>query len=311
MKKYFLISLYLLSPVLIWAQYNWDFGGGIGGANYLGEIGGYDKTRRGFIADMRMSQTRQAANVFVRRRVIEGLYVNVGVYYGRIQCADSLSIYGPRRGRNLAFRNDIIELSARAEYPFFTTYDVGSTGRYILDFRTFVFLGVGGFYNNPKAQDRSGKWVALQPLNTEGPDHKYGLYQLCFPFGVGFYYTYRKTHRIGWELGWRYSLTDYIDDASTVTPERSQVSEEAWEYTFRSDKMGERGLDVPDTVYYSTAGSIRGNPKKKDNYVFTNVTYSYVIKGRYKNRRFRPTKLGIGGLGDVKRRKKRKTRAKF
>lgn len=311
MKK-FLFLFCFLSPLFLSAQYNWDFGGGIGGSNYLGEIGGYDKTRRGFIADMKMSQTRWAGNVFARRRLIEGIYVSAGIYYGRIQCADSLSVYGPRRGRNLSFRNDIIELSARGEYTFYTSYDVGSTGRYILDFRTYVFGGVGGFYNNPKAKSSStGKWVALQPLMTEGPDNKYSKYQLCFPVGVGFYYTYKKTHRLGWEIGWRWTLTDYIDDISTVTPDRDQVSDEAWAFSYRSNELSNRNDDVPDTIQYSSPGAYRGNPQKKDSYVFTNLTYSYVIKGKYKNRKFRPTKLGIGGLGDVKRRKKRKTRAKF
>lgn len=311
MKK-LLLFLLIITPFQLLSQYNWDFGGGLGSANYLGEIGGYDKAARGFIADMKLTQSRWGGNVFARRRIIEGLYVSAGVYYGRIQCADSLSVYGERRGRNLSFRNDLMELSARVEYPFFTTFDVGSTGRYILDFRSYIFAGFGGFYNNPKAKSvTTGQWVALQPLNTEGPDNKYSKIQMTFPMGVGFYYTYKKTHRIGWELGWRWTLTDYIDDISTVTPDRDQVSEEAWEYTYRSDELSQRNDDVPDTVYYSTPGAIRGNPKKKDSYVFTNITYSYVLKGKYKNRKFRPTKLGIGGLGDVKRRKKRKTRAKF
>ncbi len=310
MKRY-LSFILLFLPTVLFAQYVWDFGGGVGASNYLGEIGGYDKTRRGFVQDMKMSQTRWAANCFARRKLIEGLYVSGGIYYGRIQCADSLSVYGPRKGRNLSFRNDLIEVSTRAEYAFYSSYDVGSRGRYILDFRSYAFLGVGGFYNNPKARNSAGKWVALQPLMTEGPSNKYSQFQVCFPMGFGIFYTYKKTHRIGWEMGWRWTRTDYVDDISTSTPDRDQVSDEAWDLSYRSDEIVVRSPDIPDTVQYSTPGAIRGDPHKKDSYVFTNFTYSYVIKGKYRNRKFRPTKLGIGGLGDVKRRKKRKTRAKF
>ncbi|HRF82792.1 MAG TPA: hypothetical protein PL070_22235, partial [Flavobacteriales bacterium] len=42
------------------AQYAWDFGMHVGGANYLGEMGGTDQPRRDFVWDMKMSQTRWA-----------------------------------------------------------------------------------------------------------------------------------------------------------------------------------------------------------------------------------------------------------
>lgn len=307
-----LLSFFLFFiPSFVFSQYQWDFGGGIGTANYLGEIGGSDKTARGFVADMQMSQSRWGANAFARRKIVEGLSASAGIYYGRIQGADSLCTYSPRRGRNLSFQNDIIELSARGEYAFYTSYDVGRTGRYILDFRTYIFAGVGGFYHNPKAKNIDGKWVALQPLMTEGPGNKYSQFQVCFPMGVGFYYTYKKMHRIGWEMGWRYTLTDYLDDASTVTPDKDQISEEAWAMSVRTNEITNRTTDIPTPADYTLPGSIRGNPNNKDSYIFSNVTYSYVLRGKYKNRKFRPTKLGIGGLGDIKRRKKRKTRAKF
>lgn len=312
MNKLFTFLLFL-SPIFLFSQYNWDFGGGIAGANYLGEIGGYDKTGRGFVSDMKMTQTRWGLNAFARRRIVEGVFASAGIYYGRVQAADSLTILPARNARNLSFRNDIIELSARVEYPFYTSYDVGSTGRYILDFKTFIFAGVGGFYNNPQAKNDAGQWVDLQPLMTEGPANKYGKFQVSFPFGTGFYYTYKKAHRIGWEIGWRMTLTDYIDDISTVySRDTANMSEESEQLANRNKGANPEidpnfGPASPSQVNDNP----RGDPKKNDSYVFTNVTYSYVLKGKYKNRKFRPTKIGIGGLGDVKRRKKRKTRAKF
>lgn len=312
MKKYLFLVCFLF-PFLLSAQYYWDYGGGIGGANYLGEIGGYDQDRRGFVSDMRITQTRWAANGFARRKIIEGLSASAGIYYGRIQCADSLSIIPTRNARNLSFRNDIIEVSARGEYTFYSSYDVGSRGRYILDFKTFIFAGVGGFFNNPKAKTDDGEWVALQPLHTEGPANKYSRIQLCFPLGMGFYYTYKKKHRIGWEMGWRWTLTDYIDDISTVyTRDTAEMSDLAKSLANRNKGQNpDLDLNFGPANKYQVNDNPRGDPKKNDSYVFTNFTYSYVIKGKYRNRKFRPSKLGIGGLGDVKRRKKRKTRAKF
>src|SRR5438105_2239316 len=61
----FLVFLFLL-PVASQSQYRWDFGGGLGFSNYLGDIGGNQNTRRDFISDLKMAKTRFNISGFAR-----------------------------------------------------------------------------------------------------------------------------------------------------------------------------------------------------------------------------------------------------
>ena len=61
------------------AQYDWDIGAHLGGANYLGEFGGKEKTRQDFILDMKLAQTRWAVGGFARRKLNRSFSVSAGL----------------------------------------------------------------------------------------------------------------------------------------------------------------------------------------------------------------------------------------
>jgi hypothetical protein len=312
----YLLLLLLAIPAIAFSQYSWEVGGGLGASNYLGEIGGNEGTARPWILDMKLGQSRQVVNGYVRYRFNEYFNLRADLTYGRLQGADSLSANPARFSRNLSFRNDIVELAARIEYPFIYQYDVGSTGRYLLNFHAFVFAGAAVFYNNPKANYKD-KWVRLQPLQTEGV--KYGKIQASFPVGVGFYYTYKKQHRFGWEMAWRFTLTDYIDDVSKTYPrDTSGMSATAQALSNRNPELN---IDPSDPRYinpynYGPATpdqkneNPRGDNGDRDSYIFTTFSYGYILKGKYKNKKFSTSKRGSVNVGSYKR-KKRRTRAKF
>ena len=56
MKRLLLIFCLWLLASVAFSQYKWEYGTMIGAANYLGEIGGKEKTRRNFILDLKLSQ---------------------------------------------------------------------------------------------------------------------------------------------------------------------------------------------------------------------------------------------------------------
>src|SRR5690349_24729782 len=101
------------------SQYAWDVGFHLGGANYLGELGGKEKPRRDFIWDLKMNQTRWAVGGFARRKINRTFSVSAGAMYLRLQGADSWSQNPARVGRNLNFRNDLIEAYLRGEVTLF------------------------------------------------------------------------------------------------------------------------------------------------------------------------------------------------
>ncbi|HEY6160056.1 MAG TPA: DUF6089 family protein [Bacteroidia bacterium] len=275
-RKLLQLTLFLTVPAFSFAQFHWDIGGGLGASNYLGDIGGMEQTRRDFVADLKFSQTHFAGDAFVRYKINHNISVKTEFTYARISGSDNLSTNPGREGRNLSFRNDLLELSAKGEFTFFTINDVGRGYRYRDDFKAYLFAGVGGFYSNPKA-NYEGQWIALQPLKTEGVS--YSKFGLCLPAGGGVSYTINKQHRIGWELGWRTTFTDYLDDISTVYAETSGLSPLAQKLANRNGELhyDPSTTDLPNPNNY-TPGNKRGDPTHNDSYIISTINYSYVIK---------------------------------
>ena len=265
------------------AQFRTDIGINMGVANYLGEIGGTDKTAQPWIMDIRMGQTRPSIGAYVRTKLrnrhlrYNSLYLRADLNHARLQGADSISVNPARVARNLSFRNDVWELLGRVEFSFLEINDV-SRGRRRLDFKSYASLGIGLFWNNPKA-NLNGTWYALQPLRTEG--RRYSRVQFTIPVAAGFNYTYKHRHRFGFELGWRLTFTDYMDDISDRYVEPESI-ESPIGTTLANRSAGKAGVyGYPGEANYS-ADSPRGNPARHDSYFVASLSYSFVCKGKYR-----------------------------
>lgn len=314
-------SLLLLCAAAASAQYRWDFGVNIGASNYLGEIGGQEETRRDFVFDMKLNRTQMVYGAFGRYKLTPQLAFNVGVNYGRIRANDYNSQNPARVARNLSFSNDILEVSGRLELTLLYDNDVGGRGYYNPDFRLYGFIGAGVMKHNPKTtyygdlEQFNGESVELQPLQTEGVE--YDLWQFTLPAGIGIYFTHRKIHRFGWEIGYRTTFTDYLDDVSTTYAEQSEMAttnnDLAWELSNRTNAQSlenaanyaeEHNLDTPNGGSFAP-GEKRGDPTNNDGYLFTQFSYSYVIKGKSSFARKKYSWI------KSKKRIRRKSRAKF
>lgn len=276
MKKLFALLFIVTLSVSANAQrYNLGFGLRAGVTNFLGDIGGGDLAR-GFVYNMELSDTRWAVGPFCRYRFHPLFAVQGGVTYARLQGMDSNSENRARRGRNLNFRNDIFDISAKFEYypQILSVSDVGFRGRYRTDYQTYFFAGVGGVIHSPKGQlNGQGDYVKLRPLMTEGK--KYSPIAFQMPLGGGFYFTTNRQHRIGFEMQWSWTFTDYLDDISTVYVAHDPGSQ-AYQMANQHDpNVG----NVPDALNYEP-GSPRGDPTDRDNYMLMTVSYSYLIRTR-------------------------------
>ncbi|MEM9024072.1 MAG: DUF6089 family protein, partial [Bacteroidota bacterium] len=171
------------------AQQEWDYGVHIGYSNYLGDIGGSGEPSGG-LGDMQFSQNSLALGVFARKR-LNHFAIKFNLNCLRIKGEDNLSMDTKRFGRNLSFRNDIIELGARVEYNFITLMDLSGRRNYRWNFDAYIFTGFSMFYHNPKG-NLNGTWHSLQPLHTEGPGQAYTRLQPAIPIGIGFYFTHKQ-----------------------------------------------------------------------------------------------------------------------
>lgn len=318
---YILIAVFLGLSSTLTAQYRWDFGVSLGASNYLGEIGGQEETRRDFVFDMKLNRTQYVIGAFGRYKFSPQLSAHVGFNYGQIKANDYNSQNPARVARNLSFRNNILELSGRMELTLYYDNDVSGRGYYNPDFRIFGFVGAGIMKHNPKTRyegplnEYHGKLIELQPLQTEGVE--YDLWQFTLPAGIGLNFTHRKTHRFGWEIGYRTTFTNYLDDVSTNYVDASQLNQEhlaiATELANRTNEESlanaaayaeKYDMDVPNAGSF-VAGEKRGDVTNNDGYLFTQFSYSYVIKGRssFHKKRYSWIKK--------KNRIRRKSRAKF
>lgn len=267
------------------AQYDWDIGVHLGGANYLGDIGGKEKTRQDFVWDMKLNQTRWAVGAFARRRVNRTISANVGLMYMRIQGNDQNSLNPARVGRNLNFRNDMFELYLRPEFTLFQDNDLGGRGRYRSDFRLFAYVGGALYLSNPKGQlNGSNEFYDLREMQTEQVD--YSQLGFAIPAGLGFHFTFQRRHRIGWDFGWRTTFTDYLDDISTVYVDPSLLPGGAdglaAQLANQSGYIHGPNGSNPDPVELAQygPGEKRGDSAHNDSYLTMTFTYSYVLRGQ-------------------------------
>lgn len=285
MKKIIILFTIVLASSIVYGQrYNLGFGVRAGVANYLGDIGGGDLAKP-FLLNLELKETRWSTGGFVRYR-FHPLFAYQGAFtYSRIQGDDAEADNYGRNGRNLSFKNDVLSLNNKIEFyiPQLTMADVGKRGRYRTDFKTYIFTGVGVLYHNPKA-NYNGEWIPLRPLMTEGTAYKKIALQI--PAGGGFYFTYRKQHRFGFEISNNFTFTDFLDDVSKDYVDPSQMSSDplAAVLANRNPELNYALGDYPNGANYGpsnpsqTTPNKRGDASANDSYMLLSVSYSYVLK---------------------------------
>jgi hypothetical protein len=292
MKRLIYLAVILLLSTTAYSQYKWDYGLTIGGSNYLGDVGGKELTRRDFIWDMHLNQTNVAIGAYGRYKFSKRLSTAANFTFLQIKDSDALSTNPARRARNMNFRNRIFEFGVRTELTVFYDNDVGGRGYYNPDFMLYVFGGISAFYHNPTGQIfvegelRDNNWYDLRPWKTEGQESEYETIGVAIPVGVGMYFTFDKTWRVGWELSWRTTFTDYIDDISTTYTDPSTLEPDAIAFVSQSYEALINEINDPlagsiqDHMYVDGFATKRGDPTHNDSYLSTQFTVGKVIRGR-------------------------------
>lgn len=292
MKKFYsIIILILLLTTQSNAQYSMDFGINLGAAHSFGEIGGTDAARP-FILDYTLQQNNVSGGFFFRYHFTPNIAAKAIFTYARIAGADSLSNNPERIGRNLSFRTDMFEFSILGEYSFLNYRDISRRSKNRIDFSSYAYAGVGALFFYPYAQYK-GKWYYLRPLMTEGVENQYDEMTIAVPLGLGVSWTVNKKYKLGFEAGYRFTMTDYLDDVSTDYAADTELPfQESFIFADRSDEAFARGnADLPDRKNYGNFGKSarRGNPDSNDGYLIYQVSFSYIISqgNSFANSRYR------------------------
>ncbi len=261
--------------------------------NYFGDL--VPKTS---FTSLRFGATRPNLGFSYMHRFSPRLSGRGALSYGRISGADNLSAdkadndAAYRYYRNLSFRNDIVEVSGVAIIDLFE-----NRGTYLKrrEFAPYVFGGIAAFYHNPKAE-LNGEYVSLQPLGTEGQQKgylgrsPYSRFQFAVPFGAGIRYKLDRQYDIGFEIGWRKTFTDYIDDVSTTyAGDANLPSAQAIALADRSAEalIGVSAADKAKYSGYGEATQKRGTDNEADWYIVSGFNFSYILTPKQKSPKFR------------------------
>lgn len=229
--------------------------------------------------------------------------------------------------RNLSFRNRIKELTVVGVFDLFK-----NEASYIsrVQWTPYAFIGLTVFHHNPQAYvaddsglPEAGTWVDLQPLGTEGQNadlldtdvnfgnDPYKLIQLAIPFGIGVRYRLNQVFDLSFEMGVRYTFTDYLDDVSKNYVDLGALDSDLARYLSdrSTDPSGAEGgsrdlaeIGFQPSTYIGRDGStyevirgfgsedrtnVRGNQNNNDVYFVTTLRVSYIIGATFTRAKFR------------------------
>jgi opacity protein-like surface antigen len=251
MKKLFL--LFLIIPLISFSQ-NTHISVRFGLANYQGDL----QQRR-----FTFNQAKMVGSIGARYDLSEHLIARAYLSLGSLQAADSKNKSTSLQQRNFSFTTSLFEWELGAQYNLFSLNDKWWT--------PYVFAGGSLFHFKPATTDAAGNKVFLQPLSTEGQGFiagrkTYKSTQFAIPFGIGAEYALNEDMKVGLEIGYRKTFTDYIDDVSTTYVDQAQL-------------LAARGAQAVALAYrgpgsYPAAGSLRGNADNKDAYYFVQLTFT-------------------------------------
>lgn len=246
-----------------------EFGVGVGVGHYFGDL----NTRA------RLNRVKMAATVFFRKNLGNYIAARLGASFAQLGYSDRYNTHNTYMyQRNLSFNTKVWELSLQGDFNFFRFMP----GEPQYSFTPYVTLGAGIFIYDPYAYLK-GEKVMLRPLGTEGqgssayPERTpYSSTAISIPFGGGVKYAFNDRINIGFELLYRYTNTDYLDDVSKtyvdpaifpLNPDGSPSN--ALLLYDRSYELGEP-IGIP--------GRQRGNSKQKDHFVTAMVHLTFNLQ---------------------------------
>lgn len=178
-----IVSAFILLSHISNAQFI-EYGGGIGGMNYAGDLS------RGY----KITKQNPAIHGVYRLNLSEIVSLKFGLAYGKISGDDNDPIDVLGASRNASFSRTLIEASTTFEYHFLDYKNEKS----LIKWSPYFFAGFGFFklFNLDKDIDN---FSSIQPV---------------LPFGVGFKHLIGKQFSVGIEFGARKTFFDELDRVS-------------------------------------------------------------------------------------------------
>lgn len=201
--------------------------------------------------------------------------------YCKISGDDALVTDLVQKKRNLNFSSNIYEIAIGLDYNLLGYIPTNL----VKPISPYLHIGIGGYYFNPTTS-YNGQTINLQSVGTEGQGmpgfgNKFSLYQICIPFGGGLKYALSDEINVGFEINFRKTFTDYLDDVSgSYVNYYELLNGNGPLAAALGNRAGELYGTKPEIL---PTGAQRGNPRLKDWYITFGVQISYNITGSSSN----------------------------
>lgn len=258
----FACCIIIFSKVNAWSQVGWEAGLWVGAAHYFGDLN----------TKYNLEKPGEAFGLMARYNFNNRIALKLAANYAVVSASDAISNNPFELERNLSFRSPITEVSSQLEFNFLP-FTHGSKDEY---FSPYFLLGASVFQFNPQTYYLN-KWVDLRPLGTEGQfkGKEYYTLSAAFLFGVGMKYDLSERWSMQIELSGRTTFTDYLDDVSTVYPDRRRLFLERGNVGSLAVAMSDRSLSAATDPGIIKTGFMRGNADNKDAFAFLEVGFLY------------------------------------
>lgn len=244
-----------------------EIGISLGAAHYFGDLNNKASFNR----------PKLAVGAFYRKQVGDYVGVRFGLHYAQLGYSDIYSKNEYQQRRNLSFNSRIWEVALQGDFNFFRF--IPGDGDHM--FTPYITLGIGVFSYDPYAYLQGEKYF-LRPLGTEGqgsaiyPERKpYGSTAFVFPLGMGIKYNINPGMNLGFEVVYRFTGTDYLDDVSTTYAGPAAFPPDANGNPSVAFLLQDRSYETGTPI--GVAGRQRGFSSQKDGYLMAELTLGFNI----------------------------------
>lgn len=243
--------LYFVCGLYVTAQKGYELGGWLGTSYYYGDLNTTLK-----IVDPGLAGGLTARYNFNHRVSARG-----SLSVGSVGASDADSDNHFEQNRNLQFRSIFGDLTGLLEFNFFH-YEHGHP---TYNKTPYFFGGINLSYYDPTAELNNVKYK-LRKLGTEGQPlgQEYGTITGGLVLGGGFKFDINRKVSVNIEIGTRFLFTDYLDDVSTVFPDKGTLK----------DTRGEVAVQLSDRSLIDGLGAEgrqRGDSKGNDRVVMAGI----------------------------------------
>jgi opacity protein-like surface antigen len=244
-----------------------EIGVTLGAAHYFGDL----NTNAG------LNRPKPAVGVFFRKQFSQYIAARLNLHWAQLGYSDIYSSNEYQRRRNLSFNSNIWEATIQGDFNFMRFVP----GDPYMRFTPYVTLGVGAFNFDPYAY-LGGQKYFLRPLGTEGQGSSlypgrtaYSAVAFSFPLGMGIKYNINPNINFTFEVAYRFTTTDYLDDVSkTYAPDAFDQTFPDGTYTLWY-RLQDRSYETGDGTRIGTKGRQRGFSNQMDAYIIAEAGLSF------------------------------------